>query len=120
MAQEKTKFLDQLGENDSKKTGIISLSNYHKKQKDKTDREKAVDPLNKYVKHFSNIADMVEEAEKKGIETENVLGFAQGIRLKVMENKVKLDYKSAIMGTMLNARKSRLVNEAPASPELLL
>lgn len=66
-----------------------------------------MDPLNKYVKHFSNIADMLERAEQKGIESENVVDFAAGLRKQVMTNKVKLDFKSAIMGNMLKAKATR-------------
>lgn len=75
MVEEKTKFLDELAESDQKKTGIISLSDYHQKQKEKTDRQKAVDPLNKYVNHFSNMADMVENLENKGKDGSGVMAF---------------------------------------------
>jgi hypothetical protein len=66
MEIENSKFLDELAHSNQETGGIISLSNKHEKNKAKTQKEKSVDPLTKYVKHFSELADLMEIGQKDG------------------------------------------------------
>ena len=70
--------------------------------------------------HFSELADLIEQGDNdtNPSGSQNVLGFAKGLKMKVVENKVKLDIRNSIMGIMTKKRDEREKLEVADSPEV--
>lgn len=65
-----------------------------------------LDPINDYVKNFSELQDLFEPDEE-GKEPSAMVGFAKILQQKVKENKVKVDIKNAIFSKMKGIKNKR-------------
>ena len=94
------KTITELAKSEMHQGGRIQVCAKDTKLKIRNEKLDDEDKLKKYVTHFSQIADLVEDV--KNIDTKKaVVGLAKGITMRVQENKVKLDLKNALMKNMI-------------------
>ena len=118
MRDEQHKLLEGLSGGEQGFGGIIKLSDEHAKNKQLKEKRENEDPLNSYVNHFSEIAEMLEDQNAEG--QKKVQGLAKGLKQQVMSNKVKLDLRNAIMKTLVaNKEERELSKHTEDSPEVM-
>lgn len=87
--------------NEEHMQGMIYVNDYkvsqHNKQLSKGD------PVQDYVKNFSELQDIFEQSE----EQPNVYNFAKALQEKVQVNQVKVGFKNALFGKMKNFKINR-------------
>ena len=97
------KTIFELAKREMDMGGRIQVCAKDTKMKIKNEKLDDEDELKKYVTHFSQIADLVEEIQKQDTK-KVVVGLAKGITMKVQENKIKLDLKNALMKNMIKSK----------------
>ena len=97
------KTIFELAKREMDMGGRIQVCAKDTKMKIKNEKLDDEDELKKYVTHFSQIADLVEDIQKQDTK-KAVVGLAKGIQMKVQENKIRLDLKNALMKNMIKSK----------------
>ena len=95
MKQKRGRIINNLAKNEDEFEGVILQRDYHEKQK--RNHSKETDPMEAYVKNFSEAADVINVTGTDGSSPNKMMGFANALKFRMQTAVAKDQTGNAIV-----------------------